>query len=142
MDKGLSIFFMCISVFISVLLPIILALYFNKKYNALLKAVFVGALIFIVFQPLTRIQILRYLQSTNWFNYNMVVNPWIIALIAGFSAGIFENIGRFVGFKLLLKNELEWKNGIAYGIGHGGIEAILFAGIPFINLLQRTLLYI
>lgn len=134
MEKGITIFFISISIFISVILPIIAAVYLNRKFKALFKAVFTGALIFIVFQPLTRIQILRYLQTTNWFSYNVVVNPWIISLAAGVSAGVFENIGRLIGFKFLLKNKLEWKNGIAYGIGHGGIEAIIFAGVPFVNL--------
>ncbi len=139
MGYGLSILFMCISAAISIVLPIAAALYLNKKYNTSWKAVIVGALIFIVFQPLIRFQLLGFWQKTNWYTYNSVVNPWSIYLIAGFTAGLFENVGRFIGFKFFLKDKLEWKNGIAYGIGHGGIEAILLAGIPFINLIVTSL---
>lgn len=135
----LSILFMFISAVLAILLPTIAAIYLNKKYKASWKAVFIGALIFIVFQPLTRFQLLKYMRSTYWFSYNMVVNPWIIYLFAGFSAGLFENVGRFIGFKFLLKDKLEWKNGIAYGIGHGGIEAILMAGIPIVAAIISSL---
>lgn len=133
MGINLSVFFMLISAAISILLPICLAVYLNRKFKTSWKAVIVGAAIFILFQPLTRLQLLKFWQGTSWYTYNSVVNPRIIYLIAGFSAAIFENVGRFIGFKFLLKNKLQWKNGIAYGIGHGGIEAILFAGIPFIS---------
>jgi len=140
MGYGLSILSMCISAAIAIVLPIAAALYLNKKYNTSWKAVVVGVLIFIVFQPLTRFQLLGLWQKTNWYTYNSVVNPWSIYLIAGFTAGIFENVGRFIGFKFFLKDKLEWKNGIAYGIGHGGIEAALLAGIPFINLIVTSLI--
>ena len=36
-------------------------------------------------------------------------------------------------FKFILKKNKEWKFGLAYGLGHGGIEAILLAGLGFLN---------
>jgi uncharacterized membrane protein YhfC len=33
----------------------------------------------------------------------------------------------------LLKNKLSWQNGIAFGIGHGGIEALVFVGSAYVN---------
>ncbi len=130
MNNALSMLFLCISAAIGTLLPIGLAIYLNRKYKVSWKAIFIGALIFVVFQLLTRIQILNYVKTTFWFSYNLTVNPWLIYLILGFSAGLFEGVGRFVGIKYLLKDKWEWKNGIAYGLGHGGIEAILLMGIP------------
>lgn len=56
-------------------------------------------------------------------------NPWIFGLYGGLAAGIFEESGRLFGYKLLLKGRTEWKDGVAYGIGHGGIEAILVGGL-------------
>ncbi|MEM5846427.1 YhfC family intramembrane metalloprotease, partial [Pediococcus pentosaceus] len=55
-------------------------------------------------------------------------NPFIFAIYGGFSAGIFEELGRFVAFYYLLKKYQEYKDGFAYGIGHGGIESILVGG--------------
>jgi uncharacterized membrane protein YhfC len=127
-----SILFLFVSAAAATILPIGAAIYLGRRYNTSWKAVAIGALIFILFQPILRLPLLKLLQGTNWFTYNSVVNPWLIAIVLGFSAAIFENIGRFIAFKFLLKHRLQWKNGIAYGLGHGGIEAILFAGVPLI----------
>jgi uncharacterized membrane protein YhfC len=48
-------------------------------------------------------------------------------------AGIFEETARFLSFKILKKKYNGIGTGLAYGIGHGGIEAILLAGLPMIN---------
>ncbi|MCM0648002.1 YhfC family intramembrane metalloprotease [Clostridium swellfunianum] len=133
MNFNVSILFMSLSAAAATILPIGVALYLRSKYQTSWKAVGIGALIFILFQPVLRFPLLRLLQGTSWYSYNSVVNPWLIAIVLGFSAAVFENIGRFVAFKFLLKGNRQWKNGIAYGIGHGGIEAILLAGIPLIN---------
>jgi uncharacterized membrane protein YhfC len=79
--------------------------------------------------------LLQVLQGQSWYAAiaNDSKNIWIIALFLGLTAGLFEEIGRFLGFKFLLKKKLEWKNGIAFGIGHGGIEAIIITGLTYIN---------
>lgn len=40
-------------------------------------------------------------------------------------AGLFEQTGRFLAFRYTIKGKTAWKDGLAYGIGHGGIESIL-----------------
>jgi uncharacterized membrane protein YhfC len=133
MNFNISILFLCVSAAVSTILPIGTAVYLGRRYKISWKAVAVGALIFILFQPILRLPLLKLFRGTNWFTYNSVVNPWLIAIVLGFSAAMFENVGRFIAFKFLLKDRFQWKNGIAYGLGHGGIEAIIFAGIPLIN---------
>ncbi|MFZ5688181.1 MAG: YhfC family intramembrane metalloprotease [Bacillota bacterium] len=54
-------------------------------------------------------------------------------LVGGLSANIFEETGRFLGFRYFLKNKLSWQNGIAFGIGHGGIEALGLVGLTYVN---------
>jgi uncharacterized membrane protein YhfC len=46
-------------------------------------------------------------------------------------AGIFEECGRYVILKYILKKNRTWENAVLYGIGHGGIE-ILTAVLPLI----------
>jgi uncharacterized membrane protein YhfC len=133
MGSNVSILFLFVSAAAATILPIGATIYLGRRYNTSWKAALIGALIFILFQPILRFPLLKLLQGTNWFTYNSVVNPWVIAIVLGFSAAIFENVGRFIAFKFLLKDRLQWKNGIAYGLGHGGIEAILFAGVHLIN---------
>ncbi len=132
MVSNLSIFFMFISLAIVFALPIGLAIYIIKKEKASFKAVMVGALVFFVFQMLTRIPLLQVLSQQTWY-FKMASNVVLLGIFLGLTAGLFEEIGRFLGFKLLLKNKLSWADGIAFGIGHGGIEAILLVGLSFIN---------
>lgn len=49
-------------------------------------------------------------------------------------AGIFEEAGRYFGFRLLLKHNRKRRDGIAYGLGDGG-EAIFIAGMTSIQSL-------
>jgi uncharacterized membrane protein YhfC len=133
MDFNISILFLCVSAAVATILPIGAAIYLRRRFDVSWKAIFIGVYIFVLSQPILRLPLLQIFQGTSWFTYNSVVNPWLTSMVLGFSAAIFENTGRFIAFKFLLKDRLQWKNGVAYGLGHGGIEAILFAGIPLIN---------
>jgi uncharacterized membrane protein YhfC len=127
-----SMIAMVITLIICFGLPIGLVIYFYKKEGIALVAVAVGALVFLVSQVLIRIPILSYLSTLQWYQ-EMAANLLIIALFLSLTAGIFEEVGRYFGFKLFLKKHLSWKNGVAFGIGHGGIEAIVLAGFAYIN---------
>ncbi|PKG23375.1 hypothetical protein CWS01_12215 [Niallia nealsonii] len=65
-------------------------------------------------------------------------NPYLFALYGGLAAGIFEEIGRFFAFKLLLKKNHQYRDGLSYGLGHDGIEAILIRGV---SALSSIILY-
>lgn len=65
---------------------------------------------------------------------------WLYAIYGGLAAGLFEETGRFLAMKFCMKNTLNRENAILYGIGHGGIEAILVVGLTYINNLIYSLL--
>lgn len=132
MVKGLSIFFMVISLILSVGFPVALTIYMYKKYRISIKAVLIGALMFFIFQGVIRLPILSAIQLTTWCRGFALLNPIVLMFIMALTAALFETAGRYIGMKFILKDVLEWKNGIAYGIGHGGIEAILLVGISSI----------
>lgn len=140
MVNTLSIVFMVISALIVFLFPVVLAVYMYKKERISLKAILIGALVFIVFQFLTRIPLIGFLGTQPWFQ-NLMGNLFFSAvLVGGLTAGLFEEIGRYLGFRFILKKELAWKNGIAYGIGHGGIEAIGLVGSSYINNIVMSIM--
>lgn len=60
-------------------------------------------------------------------------NIWLYALYTGLMAGVFEECGRWLAFKLSLR----WSRGpgdaLMYGAGHGGIEAVLLAGMTMLS---------
>ena len=45
------------------------------------------------------------------------------------AAGLFEETGRLMGLSLLCKKDRDLALGVGYGIGHGGVEAALLAGV-------------
>lgn len=68
-------------------------------------------------------------------------NVWLYALYGGLAAGIFEETGRLLAFRFVLRQRQERITSLAYGIGHGGIEAFLVAGLTMVNNLIIGLIY-
>ena len=55
--------------------------------------------------------------------------PFLFVVYGALMAGIFEEGGRFIAFRKFLPNNSAWKDGIGYGVGHGGIESILVGAV-------------
>jgi uncharacterized membrane protein YhfC len=58
------------------------------------------------------------------------------AIILGLSAGLFEEIARYAGYRWWAKEARSWSKGLLYGAGHGGIEAILIGGLVLYTFFQ------
>lgn len=124
---------MVLSMVISILAPVVLLVYFHKKYTLSLKAVGIGALVWIIFTQVFEKSIHVYLLKTNSATAQFLNNPYVLPLYGALMAGIFEETGRYLAFRYALKGKTEWKDGIAYGIGHGGIESIVVGMLLNIN---------
>src|SRR5699024_7905221 len=94
-----------------------------KKYPKSCNPMLVGAWIFFVFAQVLEAILHQVVFFVDIFTTNWLQNPLVYAIYASLAAGVFEEIGRFIGFRFLLKKFRSWKDGIAYGIGHGGIES-------------------
>ncbi|SDZ31290.1 Uncharacterized membrane protein YhfC [Bacillus sp. 166amftsu] len=125
---------MILQLAISVLVPIIVLIYFRKKYHINWKVVGVGILIFIGFTQILETPFHLFMRG-NPATAKILENPFIFAIYGGLTAGIFEELGRFVAFFFLLKKSQEYKDGLAYGIGHGGMESILIGGFAGLQTL-------
>jgi len=132
MISTLSIVFMAISSLISIGLPIALVIWVMKKYRPGFKPIAIGMLVFFVVQMVVRIPIIQILSLSEDVQFFTANNFIVYVLILSVTAGLFEEGGRLLGFRLFLKKRREYKHGIAYGVGHGGIEAILLVGLSFI----------
>lgn len=121
------------AVAISIGLPIVLFVYAwtQKKYIAFL----LGVLTFVGSQILFRLPILAYLQthSASYLMFN-TMHPVIFAIVIGLSAGIVEELARFIMMSLFIKQG-DWRSGFFFGAGHGGIEAVLLVGISALIML-------
>lgn len=100
-----------------------------KKNKRCLLTFGIGALTFFISQVLLRLPLLRWWQSQASTQVWAVTSTFAYVLLLCFSAGLFEETGRLISFKLLKKTNTLYE-AIAFGLGHGGIEAILLVGIP------------
>ena len=138
MVSNLSIFFMGLALIIQFCAPIVLAIIFYRKEKVAIKSFLVGVLCFTVTQILIRVPLLQLLQLTDWYKNLVNSSIFLATLLLALSAGIFEEVGRFLSFRYVLKDGLEWKDGVAFGIGHGGIEA-MYIGLTNINNIALSL---
>ena len=137
MVPGGSIAGMAISLIISVALPIVLMIVWRKKTGASFSSFCIGAGIFILFAL-----ILEQIFHSVMLGLTGTVlkdNIWLYALYGGLAAGLFEETGRFTAMKFFMKDP-DKKNAIMYGIGHGGIEAILVTGLNMISNLVTSMM--
>lgn len=117
------------SVFAALILPVAAALWLILKKKKYLIPILLGVLTFGLFQVFTRIPALNIMGRTAWYTMFTMKRPVLNALFLGATAGLFEEGGRWIVMRLLMKNRRRVSDGIAFGIGHGGLEAMLFVGI-------------
>jgi len=133
---------MVVSAIISLGLPVALFLYWRKKYDLKIVPLLVGAATFILFALVLQ-QIMHFfvLSPNPDGSIRLIANdPAIFVLYGVLAAGIFEETGRFIAFHILKRKYTGTGTGLSYGIGHGGIEAILLAGLTMIGWVITSIL--
>ena len=120
-----------VSFIISVGLPIALCIIVWRKTRARISSFFIGAATFVLFALILE-QILHTVVRAA-AGTALTGNIWLSALYAGLAAGVFEETGRYLAMKLCMKKNLNKQNAIMYGVGHGGIEAMLLVGMSCVS---------
>lgn len=123
-----------LSMLFSILVPISLFLFllirFLSRCKTGIRAVLIGAATFFVFALLLEQLLHLYLLRINPITAVFLSEPLPYAIYGGLAAGIFEETGRLLSFQLFFRREgmQDWAHGIAYGMGHGGLEVLLIGG--------------
>lgn len=115
-------------------------MFFLTRSGGSWKDFFVGAGTFIVFALILE-QLLHLLILQSGAGAVLQENIWLYGLYGGLVAGVFEETGRFLAFRFVLRNRTARITSLAYGIGHGGIEAFLVAGLTMVSNLVLGLAY-
>ncbi len=123
---GAMIVFLAISMFICVILPILLVFIWRKKTGAKLITSLYGAGTFIVFALILE-SILHNVILSVMGQDAFTALPFY-AIYGGLAAGTFEELGRYITMRFVMKKNLDKKESIMFGIGHGGIESIILLG--------------
>lgn len=119
---------------ISMVLPVLVFIIYGWKNRGkgVWSAWFLGAAGFFVMQIIIRTPVLNMASTTQGF-MSFVTNHFVIYCLAlAFTAALSEVIGRYAVAKIMSHN-LTFTRGIAAGLGHGGIEAILVVGMTYLN---------
>lgn len=129
----LSLVGMAVAFLLSTVLPVVAIVWLVrrqtpdgiKRYPHVLRAIGCGALTFVLSQILTRIPLMGFISGIDAPWAQLLVSPQV----ASFTAGLFEETGRLLIMLWLMKRFHRWLDGVAFGLGHGGIEAILLVGL-------------
>lgn len=117
-----------INLTLSIGLPFALAVLLVIKDKRHVKALLLGIITFLIFQVFTRIPLLQLiLPNQVWYILFTYEHPILYLFLLSLSAGLFEEIGRY----LIMRKGLVKANFMdvfTFGIGHGGVEAILLVG--------------
>jgi uncharacterized membrane protein YhfC len=64
----------------------------------------------------------------------------LMALVAGLSAGICEEVARYLMLRFWRRKARSWAQGVAFGAGHGGVEAIVLGLLVVVNFVAMVAL--
>ena len=128
-----SIFCMTVSCLVGFGIPISLLIFFHKKKKADIPPFLVGCVVMLLFAMILEASVHQIVLSSSAGEV-IKNNIWLYALYGGLMAGLFEETGRFVAFKTVLKKSQDKDvNALMYGAGHGGFEALMLLGLGMIN---------
>jgi uncharacterized membrane protein YhfC len=123
-----------VSAILSVVWPVAIFLICRRRMTLALRNVLVGAGVFLVFSQVLEKGLHVYLLKANaataaWLH----AHPIGFALYGCMAAGLFEEVGRYLGMRFLVRPTGNPGTAVAYGLGHGGFEAILIGGVAMMQ---------
>ena len=123
---------------LTLVVPLGVMLFLRRRGGAW-SEFWIGAGTFVIFAMILE-QILHTLVLRSGLGAVIQGNIWLYGLYGGLAAGIFEETGRFLAFRFVLKGRKK-VTALSYGIGHGGMEAFLIVGLTMVSNLILGLMY-
>ena len=135
-----TLVFMILDLILGFAVPVCLAWWMIKKYKVRLSTILIGAATFIVFALVLEALVHRIVLSGE--RGALIQGKTLYyALYGGLMAGLFEETGRFLSMKFLMKKEpTTVLPGLAYGAGHGGVEMLIVFGLSMISNLAMVVM--
>ena len=135
-----SIVWMAIGLLVFIVVPMALVVAWIIKKKERVSTILIGAATFILFvfileKPIQNVLLFPTAMGlsdhaiSSFFN----LHPVLLALMVGLFPGVFEETGRLIAYKTVLKKRTNKETSISYGIGHGGIEVVAILGLTYIN---------
>lgn len=125
---------MAISGVVALLTPIVLYLIARRRNRARMVPLLLGAVTFVLFALVLERMVGNLILSNTVIHNFIAGHWWAYGLYGGLMAGLFEETGRLCVFFFLLRRRYNSLGGaLSYGIGHGGVEAVLLCTLTMAN---------
>ena len=136
-----SMIWLGIGAVLGIVVPLGIAIWWTIRKKENFTTILIGAAVFVLFallleKPIQNALILPDHGVSRFIN----ARPVLWAFVVGLFPGVFEETGRFVAFKTVLKKRKNKETSISYGIGHGGIEVIIIFGMTYITYLSYAVM--
>ncbi|MBO4449959.1 MAG: YhfC family intramembrane metalloprotease [Clostridiales bacterium] len=109
---------------IFLVVPIVIAIIWKKKKKEPFTTVIIGAAAFLLFVTVEKVIQSFFIMDSTPMGAFINARPVLWAFTVGFFPGLFEETGRLVAFKTLLKKRQQRETSISYGLGHGGVAEV------------------
>lgn len=127
-----------VAILFEVCFPLAAAWFVSRRLHVSWRYFAYGAVIFLLFQLISRVPIVLAIQGAlapQLQASRPLLFGWLAAL--ALTAGLAEEIGRYVGYRWLFREEKTWSRAVMYGLGHGGLESmVLVAGLTLLGLIN------
>ena len=126
-------------------IPVAVALLIYKRGKSGFRPIWIGAAVFILSQvghiPFNQFLMVPGLKALGVdVAAQGGISLWVLGVAAGLSAGVFEEVARYLALKFWLKKDTHTLLPLKYGIGHGGVEALLLGLLALFALIQVVVL--
>ena len=138
--ETISFIWLIVGTVLWVAVPVAVAIIWKVKKKEPFTTILIGAATFLLFALILEKPIQNVLAFPTAMGLPdhavsrfLSANPVLLALVAGLFPGVFEETGRLIAFKTVLRKRKNRETSISYGIGHGGFEVILILGLTYIQ---------
>ncbi len=132
---------------LATVVPLVIAIIWTIKKKEKFTTVLIGAATFLLFaiileKPIQNVLVFPTQMGLPDTGVSQFINarPVLWAFVVGLFPGVFEETGRFVAYKTVLKNRKNRETSISYGIGHGGFEVMFLLGTTYATYIMYAVM--
>lgn len=128
------------NIIISFGLPLGVLAYLLIRYGRpVVRPVLAGVLVFLIMQMAIRVPLVMFILPSTPAFWAIMAYPLSYGIFLGFTAGLAEEGGRWLGYRTILLKREDWLTGFSYGVGHAGVESIMLVGMMSVSDLLYAL---
>ena len=120
--------------------PVVVSVVWTKKKGEHFTTALVGAACFLLFaivleKPIQNVLVFPVQMGLSEHAVSRFLNarPVLWAFVLGLFPGVFEETGRLVAFRTLLRKRSNRETAVTFGLGYGGFEVMMILGMTYVS---------